>query len=369
MERLAEDSARPAAPRLSICISTLNRARFLRETLQSIVPQITQECEVVVVDNASTDDTADVFADPQFAEPRVRYIKASTNNGLDRNFDRAAELARGEYCWLMPDDDLIKPGAVAAVLKALTNEPSAVFVNYEFRDFSMSKVLQTRVLDFESDRIYGPWEAERMFVEFGDYIRYIGALIVKRSVWLSRDRNLYSGSDYGFVGMIYQARFPSFVHVLAEPHVAYRFGNVKTFDPYVMEIALGKWPSLIASLPFSDALKRKFHSGEPWRHWYEMLFWRGSGYYDYAQYRKWIRPRLRTFTEKLLPVISAIFPRTAANLILTTYLSLHGSRLRQLRGFHLETLRTSPYNLHQRLSRTHTPRSPLPAQRNPEPQS
>jgi abequosyltransferase len=337
--------ARSPTVKLSLCISTLNRAEFLRQTLDSVLPQLTQGCELLVVDNASSDDTHKLFDEPRYQHPRLRYLKMQTNHGLDANFDRAIELARGEYCWPLPDDDLLKPGAIATVCKALETSPSAVLVNYEIKNFAMSKILQTRVLDFDTDRVYGAWESSRMFVELGDFIRYIGALIIKRDLWLERDRTLYAGSLYGFVGMVYQAPFPASVYVIAEPCVSYRCGNVKTFEPLVMEIALARWPSLVASLPFPESAKRKLHSAHPWRHLYDMLFWRGSGYYAYPEYRRWIRPQVRSPWEKFLPFVCAFFPRLLANTMLVTYLARRGQELRQLRGFQRETLRSSPYHI------------------------
>src|SRR5262245_4495007 len=102
--------------KLSICIGTFNRAEFLEATLQSIISQATSECEIVVSNNASTDDTDRVVAEYASRFGGLRYIKQGTNLGFDRNFDAAVETARGEYCWLFSDDDVMKPGALAGVL-------------------------------------------------------------------------------------------------------------------------------------------------------------------------------------------------------------------------------------------------------------
>jgi abequosyltransferase len=330
-------------PRLSICISTVNRADFLRATLDKMLPQLTAECEVLVVDNASSDSTADVVAEQMRRSDRLRYVRKETNHGMDSNFDRAVGLARGEYCWLMSDDDLLKPGAVAAVLDALRGEPSMVLVNYEFRDFTMSRVLQDRALDFDSDRVYGAWEADRMFVEIGDCVRYIGAIVMRRAVWLARDRELYNGSVYAFVGIIFQERFPGAVHVIAQPCVSYRLGTRGIQASPLMDLVLVKWPSLVASLPLAEASKRRIRSAQPWKHFYELLTWRGSGLYTYEQYSRWIRPQLRSVREKAIPVVAAIFPRALANLIVTLHLSARGERLREMQGLHLEILRASPF--------------------------
>ncbi len=45
---------------LSICIATYNRAEYIGETLESIIPQVTDEVEIVIVDGASTDNTSSV---------------------------------------------------------------------------------------------------------------------------------------------------------------------------------------------------------------------------------------------------------------------------------------------------------------------
>lgn len=330
-------------PRLSICISTLNRAEFLRATIAKIAPQLTDRCELLVVDNASTDNTPLVMAELARRHERVRYVRQETNLGLDGNFDRAVSLASGDYCWLTSDDDLFKPGAVAAVLGALSGEPSAVLVNYEFRNFDMSEVLQERVLDAERDRVYGPWELDRMFIELGDFVRYIGAIVMRRTVWLARQRQLHIGSFYNFVGMLYQERLPRGAYVIAEPYIIYRYGNEGTYAEELPEIVLAKWPSLIASLPVSDAAQRALDSAQPWEHPFELLFWRGWGRYSYRLYKRWIRPRLTRRSARVLPFVCAVTPCAVANAMLAFHWSLRRAKLRQLDGLKLAILKSSPF--------------------------
>src|SRR4030042_4622527 len=108
-------------PVISSCIATYNRGQFIGETLDSIVPQLADDVELLVVDGASTDNTENVvrrYIDRDF---RVRYVRLPAKGGVDQDYCRAAELARGDFCWLFTDDDLLKPGAVAAV-KAAINE-------------------------------------------------------------------------------------------------------------------------------------------------------------------------------------------------------------------------------------------------------
>lgn len=108
-------------PLLSICIPTYNRAGFLRECLSSINPEeLDGEVEVVVSDNASTDDTLTVLKTFQATHP-LRYIVQPENLGPDRNFDAVVAEANGEYCWLLGSDDVVQPGGVRRLVAALTS--------------------------------------------------------------------------------------------------------------------------------------------------------------------------------------------------------------------------------------------------------
>lgn len=99
-------------PRLSLCIPTFNRAAFIGETLESIIAQATDDVEIVVVDGASTDGTEEVIRIFQKRFPRLRYHRGDRNMGVERDTQKAVELAEGNYCWLMCSDDVLKPGAI-----------------------------------------------------------------------------------------------------------------------------------------------------------------------------------------------------------------------------------------------------------------
>lgn len=331
-------------PKLSICISTLNRAKFIGQTLDSIIGQLTDACEILVLDNASTDETQQILPEYSRREPRIRYVRREINQGIDRNFDTAVELCAGEYCWLLPDDDFLKPGAVSAVLAAVTNEPSVVFVNFEFRDVSMTHVTQERCLPYDSDRVYGPWELDRLFFELGDLLRYIGAIVIKRSIWLERNRSLYVGSLFSFVGIIFQTRLPGPAHVIAHPYVSYRHGNSHNWSTNGMELMFAKWPSLVASLQISEAAKRKVHSAEPWKHPYELLIRRGAGQYTLREYRRWIRPQLGSIRERFLPYMTATLPGVLVNLGMLSWLWMRtGDKRHPLQSLYREMLRDSRF--------------------------
>ncbi len=78
---------------LSICIPIYNFGAFIGETLASILPQATDEVEVLVVDGASTDNTPEVIAAIQRTFPGLRYNRLEKKGGIDRDMARSVELA------------------------------------------------------------------------------------------------------------------------------------------------------------------------------------------------------------------------------------------------------------------------------------
>lgn len=338
--------SRPWTPKLSICITTYNRADFIGATIESILAQTTDECEIVVVDGASTDETERVVTEYAWRVDAVRFFKQPENSGFDRDCDRAVELANGEYCWLMTDDDLLKQGAVSAVLRALRSEVSLVVVNAEVRDFGMSKVLQRRWIHVESDRVYTPDEMDRLFVEIGDGLTYAGGVVIKREIWLSRERERYYGSMFIFLGVIFQKRLPGDAMIIADPLISYRSGNAHSFSSAFFETYMVKFPSLVWSLSVADWAKRQICEAEPWRDTRELFLWRGRGSYSQREYRRWIRPG-RGIRDTWAPGLIALLPGSLVNALLVSYYSIIRRPYRGVwaPALILQTLRKSSFHV------------------------
>lgn len=315
-------SGPPSVPKLSICITTFNRAAFIGATLDTILGQATNDCEVVVLDGGSTDDTARVMSEYARRCEKVRYVRQETNNGFDRDCDHVVELARGEYCWLMSDDDLLKPGAIATVLDALRRDLSLLIVNVEAKDFTMSKMVQHRWINVDADRVYGRDEMDRLFVEVGEVLRYFGNMIIKRAVWLARDRQRYCGTSFNYFGVIFQKRLPGEAMVIAQPLISYRLGNTHTFKPQVIDLLWVKWPSLVRSMDLSEWAMSKICRAKPWRGLREVMLWRGLGYYTRNEYRNVVSPRVSSISDRFVPGLVALLPGVVVNTLLVFYYSL-----------------------------------------------
>src|SRR5262249_16843418 len=145
--------------------------------------------------------------------------------GFDQDLDQAVQLANGEYCWLVPDDDLVCPGAVARVLNALSSECSLVIVNVAFGDESLSKILVPNVLGINEDCVCAAGDIEGLFKKFGTKIGYLGCIVIRKSIWIERERSRYYGSWFLHVGVVFQRALPAETRVIAKPLIIVRAGN------------------------------------------------------------------------------------------------------------------------------------------------
>ena len=111
--------------KVTIAIPTYNRSRLLKEAIESALAQDYPDFRVVVVDNASSDDTEAVVR--SFAEARVTYIRNEINIGCTRNFNRALELNSSPYLSLLMDDDVMLPGFIRESVMMLDEHTEVAF--------------------------------------------------------------------------------------------------------------------------------------------------------------------------------------------------------------------------------------------------
>lgn len=112
---------------LTIAIPTYNGAKTIRNMLDILLPQCTDEIELVISDNASIDETPEIIAEYQKRYP-IRYIRNKTNIGPDANFLQCMKLASGKFTYLLSDDDILVEGAVEKILLFLKKHPHVALV-------------------------------------------------------------------------------------------------------------------------------------------------------------------------------------------------------------------------------------------------
>lgn len=130
----------------SIIVPSFNAANTLPETLASIVPQLSEHDEIIVVDDGSTDETPDVMEG--WSTSRVRYVRQANSGGPASPRNRGIREANGSLIALFDSDDIMLPGKLEATRQAFSHYPDAglLFTNFSTID-ELGNVLSSRFLD------------------------------------------------------------------------------------------------------------------------------------------------------------------------------------------------------------------------------
>ena len=116
----------PHTPAVSVCIPTFNGASWIREAIESALAQDFSDLEVVVCDDASTDDTVELAE--QVHDERVRVVAHRERVGLARNWNRCVSESKGAYIKFLMQDDRLAPGCIGRMLEVLRGSPGVGMV-------------------------------------------------------------------------------------------------------------------------------------------------------------------------------------------------------------------------------------------------
>lgn len=111
--------------KVSVCIPTYNYGQFIGEAIESVLGQTLPDFEIIITDNASTDDTAAIVAEYVSKDSRIHYLRNDTNIGMVGNWNRCLALASGEYVKFLCSDDLLEPDCLAELARLLDQNQSA----------------------------------------------------------------------------------------------------------------------------------------------------------------------------------------------------------------------------------------------------
>ncbi|MEX0801673.1 MAG: glycosyltransferase family 2 protein [Dehalococcoidia bacterium] len=112
--------------RVSIGLPVYNGERYIRQALDSVLAQTFAEYELVISDNASTDETEMICREYAERDERVRYFRNRENLGAAANYNRAFRLSNGEYFKWLAADDVLHRHFLQRCVEALGAHPDAV---------------------------------------------------------------------------------------------------------------------------------------------------------------------------------------------------------------------------------------------------
>ncbi len=229
-----------ARPRLSLCIPTVNRSAYLEAALLSGLREAASQpagrVEVLVSDNASTDGTAELIARIQASYPELRAFRNAENLGFDGNYLRCLEEARGEFVWIMGDDDEWLPGSAERVLRELEAGADACLCQAQASDLDMRPVaVLPWYLDPEPQTIWHLNGREDLIRYFDACARNAGVFAFISVAIFRRDRFLQSRdfisrsatlSYIHLLGMMAFFRQPTRLHYIPDVLIRNRISDL-----------------------------------------------------------------------------------------------------------------------------------------------
>lgn len=117
-------------PRVSVVMAAHNAAEYIGESIDSVLAQTLSDFELVVVDDGSTDDTADVVR--AFTDPRVRLISVARNGGAAAARNLGMRSARSDLIAILDADDIAYPERLARQVAYLSDHPECSLLGSTF---------------------------------------------------------------------------------------------------------------------------------------------------------------------------------------------------------------------------------------------
>ena len=115
-------------PHITVTIPVFNRSQLIGQTIESVLNQEFQDFDLLVVDDASSDDTIEIVRQYSERDPRIQFVVNPKNLGLTRNWNRCLDLAQGPLVQLLLSDDLIDPNYLGLVSNFFEKRPETGFV-------------------------------------------------------------------------------------------------------------------------------------------------------------------------------------------------------------------------------------------------
>ena len=113
-------------PLVSILIATYNSENFIKETLDSVLNQTYKNLEIVLCDDASSDNTVNILKEYQKKDERVKIIQNNKNLGISLNMNNGSRQCNGKYIAILDGDDWAYPYRIEEQVKLMEENPKVV---------------------------------------------------------------------------------------------------------------------------------------------------------------------------------------------------------------------------------------------------
>jgi len=229
--------------KLTIGIPTYNGAKHIGATIDSIIhnmhPQINNQIEILVSDNASTDNTFEIIAEYNIKFPFIiSYHRNDSNIGFDANVDQIFHLARGEFVEILGDDDVLANEALSKILNTIDLHPdvavillSVSFLNYETNQYFKGQEYTHDILCEDGNSFFtqSKWGTSA-----------ISAIIIKKNDWLNQNLKQFYNSQWIHIGGLMEIlKSNKKAFIIAENCVTVRIANPRWEANFGNQLKIG----------------------------------------------------------------------------------------------------------------------------------
>jgi len=115
-------------PLVSVIMSNYNYEKFINYAINSVISQTFKDFELVIVDDASTDNSHEIIEKWKYQDNRIKTIFHKKNEGIAKTFNDGIEIARGKYILIMASDDMLKPNTLETCINVLNKYQCGVTI-------------------------------------------------------------------------------------------------------------------------------------------------------------------------------------------------------------------------------------------------
>jgi glycosyltransferase involved in cell wall biosynthesis len=195
-----QTNTQEGCPRLTIALPVYNGARFLEQTVQSLLSQKFADFELIIGDNASTDWTREIAQKLAAGDRRISYVRNERNLGLAGNFNALFQRASTELFKWAAADDAYEPEFLERCVQALDTHPTAVLA-YARTCFIDENGGPLEITDPGWDLRFDSASERLLYaIQAGHWVNSIHGVIRREALARTRLLPCYPGGDYVLLG-------------------------------------------------------------------------------------------------------------------------------------------------------------------------
>ncbi len=150
-------------PKVSVCIPSYNHGDFIGKAIESVLNQTIKDFELIIVDDCSRDNTAEVIRN--YRDPRIRFYKNRKNLGMVPNVNKAVKLAESEFIGILNSDDYYAPFMLERALNILEKNPRIGFTTSSYIVVNEKNEEIVRVKHYDKLVVFPPKEGFRRLIQ------------------------------------------------------------------------------------------------------------------------------------------------------------------------------------------------------------